>query len=157
MILILNIHWGYFLINKVCQWFYQLGHVTFCKTVFWLVNFTQPFCQICYIQKSTLKVDISTKTLHKLQEVPVKVMWPHSRHSLIHIIEKFLDMILILNIHWGYFLINKVCQWFYQLGHVTFCKTVFWLVNFALPFCQICYIQNSTLKVDISTKMLRKL
>ena len=40
----------------------------------------------------------------------------------------------------GYFLINRVGQWFYQLDHVTFLKNVFWSVNFAaLPFCQICY------------------
>ena len=31
------------------------------------------YCQICCIQKSTLNVDISTKKLHKLQEVPGKV------------------------------------------------------------------------------------
>ena len=66
---ILNIQWECFLINKVCQWFYQLDHVTFSANVFWSVNFALPFCQICCIQKSTLNVDISTKKLHKLQEV----------------------------------------------------------------------------------------
>ena len=64
-----NIHWGYFLINKVCQWFFQLDHETFSKNVFWSVNFAQPFCQICYIQKSTLNVEIYIKKLlKKLQE-----------------------------------------------------------------------------------------
>ena len=66
-------------------------------------------------------------------------------------------MIWILNIHWEYFLINKVCQCFYQLGHVTISKNVFWSVNIALPFCQICCIHKSTLIVDISTKKLDKL
>ena len=74
MIWILNIHWGYFLINKVYQWFYQFDHVTFSKNVFWSVNFAVPFCQICSIQKSTLNVNISIKKLHKLKEVPGKVM-----------------------------------------------------------------------------------
>ena len=69
---------GILLVNKVCQWFYELDHVTFSKNVFWSVNFALPFCQICCIQKSTLNVDISTKKLHKLQAVPGKVMWPHS-------------------------------------------------------------------------------
>ena len=61
-------------------------------------------------------------------------------------------MICILNIHWRYFLINKVCQSFYQVGHVTFSENVFWPANFALSFCQFCCIQNSALNVDISTK-----
>ena len=56
-------------------------------------------------------------------------------------------MMRILNIHWGNFLINKVSQ----LDHVTFSKSLFWSQNFALPFCQICCIQKSTLNVDIST------
>ena len=34
---------------------------------------------------------------------------------------------------------------FYQLDHVTFSKNVFWYVDFALSFCQVCYVQNSTL------------
>ena len=78
-------------------------------------------------------------------------------YSLINIIYKFLDMIRILNIHWGYFLINNVCELFYQLDHVNFSKNVFQSVNFALAFCQICCIQKSTLDGDISTKMLHKL
>ena len=68
-----------------------------------------------------------------------------------------MDVVMwILNIQWECFLINKVCQWFYQLDHVTFSANVFWSVNFALPFCQICCIQKSTLNVDISTKKLPK-
>ena len=42
-------------------------------------------------------------------------------------------------VSWGYFLINEVGQWFYQLYNVTFSKNVFWSVNFVLPFCQIYY------------------
>ena len=71
----------------------------------------------------------------------------------INIIYRFLDMIWILQKHWGYFLINKVCQWFYQLDLVTFSKNVFWSVNFALPFCQICCIQKSTLNVTFLLKV----
>ena len=74
MIRFSNIHWEYFLINKVCHSFYQLDHVTFSKNVFWSVHFALPFCQICWIQKSTLNVYISTKKLHKLQEGAGKFM-----------------------------------------------------------------------------------
>ena len=73
------------------------------------------------------------------------------------IICKFLDMIWVWNLHWGYFLINKVGHWFYQLDHVTFSENGFWLVNFAVPFCRICYIQKSAmacLNVAIFTKKL---
>ena len=51
MIWIWNLHWGYFLIIEVGQRFHQLNHLTFSENVFWSVNFTLRFCQICYIQK----------------------------------------------------------------------------------------------------------
>ena len=53
MIWIWNLHRGYFLINEVGQWFHQLNHLTFSENVFWSVNFTLRFGQICYIQKLT--------------------------------------------------------------------------------------------------------
>ena len=43
----------------------------------------------------------------------------------------------------GCFLIKKVGQWFHQFDHETFSKNVFWSINFALSFCQICYVQKS--------------
>ena len=81
----------------------------------------------------------------------------HMSKLQLFIICKFLDMIWVWNLHWGYFLINKVGHWFYQLDHVTFSENGFWLVNFAVPFCRICYIQKSAmacLNVAIFTKKL---
>ena len=66
-------------------------------------------------------------------------------YSLLFIIYKFLDMIWIWNLHWGYILINEVSQWFYQLDHVNFSKNVFWSVNCTLMFYQIYDVQISTL------------
>ena len=54
MIWIWDLHWGSILVNEVGQWFYQLDHVTFYKNVFWSVNFSLFFYQLCYIQMSTL-------------------------------------------------------------------------------------------------------
>ena len=68
---------------------------------------------------------------------------------------KFLDMTWIWNLHWGCFLINEVSQWFYQLGHVNFSKTIFWSENFSLSFCQIYYAQMSTLWLACMLKFLR--
>ena len=42
----------------------------------------------------------------------------------------------IWNLHWGYFLINEVGLWFYQLDLVTFSKNAFWSVNCTLFFYQ---------------------
>ena len=61
-------------------------------------------------------------------------------YSLLHIIYKFLKMIWIWKLHWGYILVNEIGQWCYQLDHATFCKYMFWFVNFALPYCQVCYV-----------------
>ena len=61
-------------------------------------------------------------------------------YSLLHIIYKFPKMIRIWKLHWGYILVNKIGQWCYQLDHATFSKYMFWFVNFALPYCQFCYV-----------------
>ena len=71
--------------------------------------------------------------------------WTNYNYSLLRIIYILLDMIWIRNLHWGYILINEVGQWFYELDHGTFSKSVFWSVNCTLPFYQIYYIQMSTL------------
>ena len=45
----------------------------------------------------------------------------------------------------GYFLINEIDQWSYQLDRVTFSKNVFCAVSFALFFCQVCFVGKSNL------------
>ena len=51
----------------------------------------------------------------------------------------------ILNVHWGYILISKVGQWFYQLDHVTFSKSLFWSVKCTLFYNQTCSVQMLSL------------
>ena len=53
------------------------------------------------------------------------------------------DMNLKLKL--GYIFMNEVGQWFYQLDHVAFSKILFWPVDCALFFYQICYVQKSVL------------
>ena len=96
MIWILNIHWGYFLISKVCQWFYQLDHVTFSKNVSWSVNFALPFSQIFCIRKSTIIVDISTKKCTNCKKFQEKscdyihdvILWPHLSNDFLNVSAK---------------------------------------------------------------------
>ena len=52
----LKLTFGCFLINKVAQWFYQLDHVTFSKKCILVCKFCTVFCQICYVQKSILRL-----------------------------------------------------------------------------------------------------
>ena len=60
--------WGYILINKVSNWFYQLDYVTFHKNVFWPVNcilFVLPNLLHPNVNFITaIKVDISNEVLH---------------------------------------------------------------------------------------------
>ena len=66
-------------------------------------------------------------------------------YSLLRIIYKFIDILWISNLHWGYILINEVGQRFYQFDHVSFSKNVFWSVNCTPFFNQIYHVQMSTL------------
>ena len=56
-------------------------------------------------------------------------------------------MIRVLDLDWGYILINEVGQRFYELDHVTFSKNIFWSVNCTLFFYQIYSAQMSTLQL----------
>ena len=81
---------------------------------------------------------------------PLFLKFEISTHALIantrlHTIYKFPDMIWRWNLHWEYSLINKVCQWFLQLGYLTFSKNVFRSLNCTLSFYQIYYVQTTTL------------
>ena len=58
---------------------------------------------------------------------------------------KFLVIIWILNAYWGYILIGKVGEWFYQFDCVTFSKNIFWSVNCTLFYNQIYSVQMSSL------------
>ena len=66
------------------------------------------------------------------------------------IIYKFLVIIWIiwiLNALWGYILVGKVGQWFYQLDRVTFPENIFWSVNWTLFYNQIYTVQMSSLNL----------
>ena len=69
----------------------------------------------------------------------------HCNRLLLRMIYTFLVIIWILNLHWGYILISKVGQWFYQLDYVTFSKNIFWSVNCTLFYKQIYSVQMSFL------------
>ena len=70
----------------------------------------------------------------------------HCNRLLLLMIYKFLVIIWMLNLHWGYILISKVGQWFYEwLDHVTFFENIFWSVNCTLFYNQIYSVQMSSL------------
>ena len=111
---------------------------------------------VCILSISSERIGIFQLNLATLIQVSIEAFW-HSytwiwnictcancSYSLLHVINKSLDMIWILNLHWGYFLINEVRQWFNQIDHLTFSKIVFWSVNSALSFCQICFCKHCT-------------
>ena len=60
---------------------------------------------------------------------------------IVYVLFKFLEMIWIWNLPWGYFFITEVGQWFNQFDHVTFSKNIFWSLLFSLSFCQIYHTQ----------------
>ena len=116
---------------------------------------------VCILSISSERIGIFQLNLATLIQVSIEVFW-HSytwiwnictcancSYSLLHVINKSLDMIWILNLHWGYFLINEVRQWFNQIDHLTFSKIVFWSVNSALPFVKFVFanIVQSSRKV----------
>ena len=92
-----------------------------------------------------------------LIQVSVEAFWHSYTWNLKHLRIRKLHLFInkyYLQVSWhdmdlkhtlGVLLINEVCQRFYQLDCVNIFKNEFWWVNFALPFCQICYIQKSTL------------
>ena len=97
---------------------------------------------------SSERIGIFQLNLATLIQVSIEAFWhfynwnlKHLRMSKLHLfITKYYlqvswhDMNLKLTL--GYFLINKVGHWFYQLDHVTFSKNVFWSVNFDCPFAK---------------------
>ena len=52
--------------------------------------------------------------------------------KLLCVIYKFLSIIRITNLRWGYVLINEIDQWCYQIIQVAFSKNVFRSVNCTL-------------------------
>ena len=86
----------------------------------------------------------------------IKIICAWANCELLTIIYKFLDIIWIWNINWGYILINEVGKWFV---HVTFpknCILVYKLYTGFLPNLlrpNVNFIAG--VKVDISSKKLR--
>ena len=59
-----KLHWQYFLMIEVRQWFYQLGHTTFSKNVFWSVMLTL-LPNLLHLNSNFIATgDISIKKLH---------------------------------------------------------------------------------------------
>ena len=104
-------------------------------------------------------VEIQSAFYHMtaLIQVSVEAFWHSYTWNLKYLCMRKLHLFInkyYLQVSWHYMdlkhilgvlLINEVCQRFYQLDRVNISKNEFWWVNFALPFCQICYIQKSTL------------